>query len=182
MGGRQGQKDAASQTRPISTAGGRGLREEPRLPKVKASAAATTEVGELSPPRCATNREYGMGSPLLSGISCHEMTVFMRILDPSVPGSWRTFLKKKEKEQGSSRLKMLLVAFRDRRLNWERSRLGTRAILKPCSVQHSLLGGRLLASLTGVTASKLRLEASSVGSEQELILNKCGSPDAGYKN
>ncbi|KAJ1216379.1 hypothetical protein NDU88_003981 [Pleurodeles waltl] len=27
-----------------------------------------------------------------------------------------------------------------------------------------------------------RLEASSVGSEQELILNKCGSPDAGYKN
>ncbi|KAJ1213397.1 hypothetical protein NDU88_001034 [Pleurodeles waltl] len=56
MGGRQGQKDAASQTRPISTAGGRRLREEPRLPKVKASAAATTEVGELSPPRCATNR------------------------------------------------------------------------------------------------------------------------------
>ncbi|KAJ1213395.1 hypothetical protein NDU88_001032 [Pleurodeles waltl] len=55
MGGRQGQKDAASQTRPISTAGGRGLREEPRLPKVKVSAAATTEVGELSPPQCATN-------------------------------------------------------------------------------------------------------------------------------
>ncbi|KAJ1165212.1 hypothetical protein NDU88_005640 [Pleurodeles waltl] len=47
-------------------------------------------------------------------------------------------------EDASSRLS------RDRRLNWERSHLGTRAILKPCSVQHSLLGGRLLVSLTGV--------------------------------
>ncbi|KAJ1140988.1 hypothetical protein NDU88_007325 [Pleurodeles waltl] len=47
-------------------------------------------------------------------------------------------------EDASSRLS------RDRRLNWKRSHLGTRAILKPCSVQHSLLGGRLLVSLTGV--------------------------------